>query len=246
MIGIIGGSGLENPDILIDSHEEIITTPYGDTSSPINIGLIDGVKVAILSRHGRQHTITPTRVNNKANIWALKSIGCKAIIGTTACGSLTEEIGRGDIVIPSQLIDFTKHRKSTYFDSFEPGKLKHTSLANPFDKNLARLLEDSITATHLKFHSEATLITIEGPRFSTKAESFMFKSWGAHIINMSTAPEAALAAELEIPYATIALVTDYDCWKDDEEPVSVEEIMSVFNKNVIKIIDVLKKTIKRL
>ena len=245
MIGIIGGTGLENPDILKDSHDEDLTTPYGHTSSPIRIGYVGGVKVALLSRHGKQHTIPPSNVNNRANIWALNNIGCVAIIGTTACGSLRERIGRGALVIPNQLIDFTRRRDLTFFDTFEPGKLKHTSLANPFNDELVGLLRESVRDEGFSYSANATLITIEGPRFSTGAESSMFRKWGADIINMSTAPEAILSAELGIPYATIALVTDYDCWKDDEDPVSVDEIMKVFNNNVGKLIVVIKRFIKK-
>lgn len=243
MIGIIGGTGLENPDILKGAHDEDLTTPYGHPSSPIKVGFIKGVKVAILSRHGRQHTIPPTQVNNKANIWALKKLGCEAIIATTAVGSLKQDYGRGKIVIPHQLIDFTRRRELTFFDTFEPGKLKHTTFADPFNMALWEKLCHAAAKKGYDYINHGVLITIEGPRFSTRAESELFRNWGADIINMSTAPEAILSAEIGIPYATIALITDYDCWCVNEEAVTTEVIEKVFNENVGKITEVLKECI---
>jgi 5'-methylthioadenosine phosphorylase len=245
-IGIIGGSGLENPDILKSSSERIIETPYGQPSSSLLSGKIGRNEVVILSRHGRQHTITPTQVNNRANIHALKESGCTHIIATTACGSLREEIGRGDLVVPDQFIDFTRHRSITFYNEFEPGRMRHTAMADPFDGSLRNLIIASASEIGLPVHKTGTVITIEGPRFSTRAESKMFRMWGADLINMSVAPEAILANEIGIPYAVIAMSTDYDCWKEDEAPVSWEEVIAVFNKNVGNVLNLLLRVIQDL
>jgi 5'-methylthioadenosine phosphorylase len=242
-IGIIGGSGLENPDILKSPEEKQIVTPYGAPSSPLLQGSLNGKEIVILSRHGRQHTIPPSEVNNRANIFALKEIGCTHIISSTACGSLREEIKRGDLVIPDQFIDFTRHRPVTFFDKFEAGKMKHTPMADPFDNNLRNLIIAASIKIGISVHERGTLLTIEGPRFSTRAESKMFRIWGADIINMSVAPEVILANEIGLPYAAIAMSTDYDSWKEDELPVSWEEVLVVFNKNVNKVIELLIEVI---
>jgi 5'-methylthioadenosine phosphorylase len=245
-VGIIGGSGLENPDILKSPQIKKIVTPYGETSSDLTIGKIGNVEVAILSRHGKKHTIPPTQVNNRANIWALKEVGCDFILATTACGSLREEINRGDLVILDQFIDFTRHRSVSFFDTFEPGEMKHTVMADPFNEKLRKILIKSAEELKLRFHKKGTVVTIEGPRFSTRAESNMFRLWGADVINMSTAPEVILANELEIPYAAIAMSTDYDCWKTDEEPVSWKEIIEIFNQNVHNVIGLILKALEKI
>lgn len=242
---IIGGSGLENPDILRHAEEIHVETPYGWPSSPLLCGQIEGKEVVILSRHGCQHTIPPSSVNNRANIWALKETGCTHIIATTACGSLREEIKRGDLVIPDQFIDFTRHRDITFFSEFEPGNMHHTPMAEPFDNKLRNLIISTAKASGLNVHEKGTVLTIEGPRFSTRAESKMFRIWGADIINMSIAPEAILANELEIPYAAIAMSTDYDSWKEDEEPVRWEDVLAVFKDNVNKVLSLLLKVIQK-
>jgi 5'-methylthioadenosine phosphorylase len=245
-IAIIGGSGLENPDILKDPKNIKIETPFGEPSSDFKTGKINGVEVAILSRHGMGHIITPSQVNNRANVWAIKELGCSHMIATTACGSLRENIGRGDLVILDQFIDFTRHRAITFFDKFEPGKMKHAPMADPFNASLREMLIKSSEILELKFHSSGTVVTIEGPRFSTRAESNMFRAWGADVINMSTAPECILANELGIPYAAIAMSTDYDCWKTDIEPVTWEEVLKVFNQNVNNVIGLIKECIKTI
>lgn len=245
-IGIIGGSGLDNPDILEDVKEIDVTTPYGKPSSSLKLGKIKGVDVVLLARHGREHTVTPTGVNYRANIYALKEQGCTHILATTACGSLREEIGRGDLVILNQFIDFTRHRTITFHDYFVAGDAKHTPMAEPFDNTLRERIVQSAAELGLMYHSKGTVITIEGPRFSTKAESNMFRMWGADVINMSVAPECILANEAGIPYAAVAMSTDYDCWKDDEEPVSWEEILKVFKGNVEKVTSLLINTIEKL
>lgn len=245
-IAIIGGSGLENPAILKNATEINIDTPYGPTSSAFKCGTIGGKEVAILSRHGRQHTIPPSQVNNRANIWAIHELGCTHILATTACGSLREKIGRGDFVVPDQFIDFTRHRPVTFFDSFQPGDMKHTPMADPFDNVLRTKIIEAARETDLKIHEQGTVITIEGPRFSTRAESNMFRMWGADVINMSTAPEAILANELGIPYAAIAMSTDYDCWKTDEAPVTWGDVLKVFSENVVHVIALLKQVIGKI
>ena len=245
-IAIIGGTGLENPHIL--QHPKIVNieTPYGNPSSSFRTGKIAGVEVAILSRHGREHTIPPTQVNNRANLWAIKKLECTHILATTACGSLREEINRGDLIILDQFIDFTRFREITFFENFAPGKLNHTPMADPFNYDLRELIIKKAGELNLNCHRQGTVVTIEGSRFSTRAESNMFRLWGADVINMSTAPECILANELEIPYAAIALSTDYDCWKTDENPVTWEEVLKVFKWNVENVIQLLVKTISVL
>jgi len=242
-IGIIGGSGLENPDILKNPEKHDVDTPYGRLASPLVSGIINNKSVIMLSRHGWDHTVPPSQVNNRANIRALKEAGCTHILATTACGSLREEIGRGDLVIPDQFIDFTHHRIHTFHEHFEPGDMKHKSMADPFDEGLRNLIISSAKKAGIEVHPRGTVITIEGPRFSTRAESRMFRMWGADIINMSVAPEAILANEAGVPYAVIAMSTDYDSWKDNEEPVTWEEVLKVFETNVGRVIELLKEVI---
>ncbi|MBN2236882.1 MAG: MTAP family purine nucleoside phosphorylase, partial [Bacteroidales bacterium] len=202
--------------------------------------VLNGVEVYFISRHGLKHEISPTHVNNRANIWALKSLGCSQIIATTAVGSLREEIKPGHLIFPNQFIDFTRFRKNTFFEDFANGEVKHVAMADPFDKNISRQLSLIATELGIENHNGGTVITIEGPRFSTRAESHMFRSWGADLINMSTAPEAALASELEIPYAAIAMSTDYDSWKTDTEAVSMDAVFKVFKANAEKVVLLLK------
>ena len=245
-IGIIGGSGLDNPDILKDVKEIKVNTPYGKPTSKLKIGKIHDVEVVLIARHGREHTIPPTQVNYRANIQALKDQGCTHILATTACGSLREKIDRGDLVILDQFIDFTRLRKISFFEEFAPGNMKHTPMADPYSEELRNLLIETAKELNLKHHEKGTVVTIEGPRFSTRAESNMFRIWGADVINMSIAPETALANEAEIPYAAIAMSTDYDCWKVDEAPVTWEEILEVFGKNVNNVIALLTNTIRKM
>jgi 5'-methylthioadenosine phosphorylase len=245
-IAIIGGSGLENPAILKNAIELKIDTPYGPTSSDFKSGEINGREVILLSRHGRQHTTPPTQVNNRANLWAIREAGCSHILATTACGSLRQEIGRGDFVVLDQFIDFTRHRPVSFFEAFEPHEMKHTPMADPFDSFLRSKIIETASELAMKIFETGTVITIEGPRFSTRAESNMFRMWGADVINMSTAPEAILANELGIPYAAIAMSTDYDCWKTDEPPVTWGDVLKVFNQNVSRVIELLIQTIGKI
>ncbi|HAK46541.1 MAG TPA: S-methyl-5'-thioadenosine phosphorylase [Spirochaeta sp.] len=245
-VGIIGGSGLDNPEILKNAADREVDTPWGKPSCPLKEGTISGREVVLIGRHGREHTIPPTQVNYRANIHALKDAGCTHILATTAVGSLREEIGRGHFVVLDQFIDFTRLRPVTYYESFEPGEMAHTPMAEPFDAYLRRLLIEKSAALGLEHHTAGTVVTIEGPRFSTKAESNMFRMWGADVINMSIAPEAILANEAGLPYAAVAMATDYDCWKDDEEPVSWEAVLEVFQNNVEKMINLLTEVIPEI
>ena len=245
-IGIIGGSGLEDPNILKNAQEIDVETPYGPPSSPLTTGTIEGIDVVLLARHGRHHTITPTHVNFRGNIWALKQAGCTHIIATTAVGSLREEIKRGDLVIIDQFIDFTRFRNVTFFDEFEVGNARHTAMPDPFSEEIRSVLIDCAKELGLAFHERGAVITCEGPRFATRAESRMFRIWGADIVNMSVAPEAALANEAGIPYGAVAMSTDYDSWKEDEEPVTWEMILDIFSKNVEKITGLLLKAVPQL
>jgi len=226
-VGVIGGSGLDDPNLLKDFKEISVETKYGKPSSTLTIGKLAGVDVVILARHGKGHTIYPTGVNFKANIAALKQQGCTHILATTACGSLREEIKPGHLVFPDQFIDFTKHRALTFHDE----KVIHTPMAEPFCSKLRELLSGTAKQLGLSHHNKGTVITIEGPRFSTKAESHMFRGWNADIINMSTVPEVILAREAGICYQAIAMSTDYDCWKEGEEPVTWNMIVERMKTN---------------
>ena len=245
-IGLIGGSGLNNPNILTTFNDEKVTTQYGEPSSPLKHGTINGIEVILLARHGREHTIPPSQVNYRANITALKEAGCTHIIATTAVGSLKENIRRGDLVIIDQFIDFTKQRKMTFHESFEPLKPIHCPMGDPYDERLRKILIEECKSLGYPFHERGTVVTIEGPRFSTRAESFMFRTLGADIINMSISTETALANEAGIPYAVAAMSTDYDCWKTDEEPVSWEAVLKVFTENAVKVITLFRNILPKI
>lgn len=245
-IGIIGGSGLDNPDILKNVKELDVDTPFGKPSSTLKAGKVGNVDVVLLARHGREHTIPPTNVNNRANITALKQAGVTHILATTAVGSLQEKIGRGDLVILDQFIDFTRRRHVSFHEKFDPHKPVHAAMAEPFSKELRELLIKSCKELKIKYHPKGTVVTIEGARFSTKAESKMFRIWGADVINMSIAPECGLANEAGIPYATVAMATDYDCWRGGEEPVTWEQVLKVFKENVDKVTKLLMSAIPKI
>ena len=242
-IGIIGGSGLDDPNILKEVSKTNVETLFGRPSSLVKEGQIDNVAVAILSRHGTDHSISPSNVNYRANIWALKKIGCTHIIATTAVGSLRAEIEPTHLVFPNQFIDFTKHRNSTFFNENE---VVHTPMSDPYCDDLNCLLQDSAKNLGIPFHGNKTIITIEGPRFSTRAESNMFRSWNADIINMSSCPEVILSREQKIHYASIAMATDYDCWKEDEESVTWEMIQKTMESNSINVTKILQDVIPKV
>lgn len=226
-IAIIGGSGIDDPGILENAEELNIDTPFGAAASPLICGRIGGVDVVVLARHGKGHTIMPTKVPYRANIWALKQAGCTHIIATTACGSLKEEIKPRDLVFLDQFIDFTKQRNLTFFED----KVVHTAMAEPFCPGLRNKLIQTARELGLAHHETGAIITIEGPRFSTRAESRYFKSMGAQVVNMSTVPEVILARELGICYASVAMATDYDAWREGEEAVTWEMILKVMKDN---------------
>lgn len=242
-IGIIGGSGLEKPDIFKDARSVEVTTVFGEPSAPLKIGNIEGIETVLLARHGLDHQFSPTQVNNRANITALKEAGVSHILATTACGSLRREIERGHLVVLDQFIDFTRFRVNTFHDSFAAGP-QHTAMAHPFAEELRQRLIAAGKRLELPVHLRGCVVTIEGPRFSTVAESKMFRLWGADVVNMSTAPEAMLANEAGIPYAAVAMSTDYDCWKEDEAPVTWEEILTVFQKNADNVTGLLVEVIR--
>ncbi len=244
-IGIIGGSGLDDPRLLEGPREIEAETAFGSPSSPLTLGKLGPIEVVILARHGRRHQLSPTQVNYRANIQALKDQGATHILATSACGSLRARIGRGDFVIVDQFIDFTRHRQATFFDSFENGA-GHTAMAEPFNADLRKALFETAAELKYRVHDGGTMVTIEGPRFSTKAESHMFRTLGGDVINMSVATEAALANEAAIPYAVVAMSTDYDCWKEDEAPVTWDEILAVFDENASKVKNLLINVIPKI
>lgn len=227
-LAIIGGSGLYAMPGLEATREYSIATPFGKTSAPIVVGTLKNMRVAFLARHGLGHHITPTEVPYRANIYALKSMGVQRILSISACGSLKEEFAPGHIVIPDQIYDNTHGRARSFFGE---GLVAHVSVANPFCEETSDLLESAVREAGGQVHRGGSLITIEGPRFSTKAESNTYRAWGMSIIGMTAAPEAFLAREAEICYATMAHVTDYDVWHVSEAPVTVEMVINTLNKN---------------
>jgi len=227
-LAIIGGSGLYTMPGLQKPEEFELNTPFGKPSAPIVVGELEGWSVAFLARHGIGHHISPGEINFRANIYALKSIGVEHVVGVSACGSLREDYAPGDMVIPDGLFDFTKGRKRTFF---EEGLVVHIGVADPFCGSLSDAVFEAVSNTGVNLHHGGDFITIEGPRFSTKAESNTFRSWGMSIIGMTTSPEAYLAREAEMCYAVMAHVTDYDVWRISEEPVTVEMVIAVLNKN---------------
>jgi 5'-methylthioadenosine phosphorylase len=241
-VGIIGGSGMDDPDLMKDIQKKSVDTPYGKPSSDLTIGKISGVDIVILARHGNDHSIYPTGVNYRANIHALKEEGCTHILGTTAVGSLKEEIRPKDFVFIDQFIDFTKQRTLT----FHTDTVVHTAMSEPFCEKLRAILIESAKKLDLRYHEKGTVISIEGPRFSTKAESHMFRLLGADIINMSTVPEVILARELGICYQIIAMSTDYDCWREGEEPVTWDMIVEVMSNNAENVRKLILETIPKI
>jgi len=227
-LAIIGGSGLYDMPGLSDSQEYNIDTPFGGTSAPIIVGTLEGGQVAFLARHGIGHHITPAEVPYRANIYALKFLGVQRIVSISACGSLKEEFAPGHIVIPDQIFDNTRGRVRSFFGE---GLVAHVSVADPFCVDLSDQLESAVSAAGGVLHRNGTFLTIEGPRFSTKAESNTYRSWGMSIIGMTASPEAFLAREAEICYAVMAHVTDYDVWHVSEAPVTVEMVIQTLNKN---------------
>lgn len=238
-IGVIGGSGLYEMEGLTEIEEVKVKTPFGEPSDLIVIGTLEGRRVAFLPRHGRGHQIMPTELPSRANIYALKSLGVEHIIAVSACGSMKEAIHPLDMVIPDQIFDRTRGRINTFFGG---GVVAHISFDEPFCPNLSALLYQAARETGAKVHKGGTFVVIEGPSFSTKAESRIYRGWGVEIIGMTVLPEAKLAREAEICYAVLANVTDYDVWLVSEEPVSVEMLID----NLLKNAEMAKKIIKKV
>jgi 5'-methylthioadenosine phosphorylase len=228
-IAVIGGTGLYDIEGLTDRETADIETPFGNPSDAINIGKLGGTGIAFLPRHGRGHRISPTEVNSRANMWALKSLGVEFIISVNSCGSFKEALAPGHLVIPDQIIDRTTQRHNTFFGE---GIVAHIQFADPFCPELSAILYDCASQAGATVHRGGTFIAMEGPAFSTRAESRLYKSWGADVIGMTVLPEARLAREAEMCYASIACVTDYDSWHETNATVTVEAILTTLHHNI--------------
>jgi len=244
-IGIIGGSGLNDPKILSNKTEKSVTTAYGDPSSVLTLGQIDGVDVVILARHGKAHEINPSQINYRANIKALQQEGCTHILATNACGSLKDEYKKGELCIVDQFIDRTFKRENSFYNGLptDPKGVLHIPMGEPFCPDTRNVMIRATRELGYAFHQRGTIVIIEGPRFSTRAESKMFRNWGGDLIGMTTVPEVCLAKEAGMSYVSIAMVTDYDAWKEDEPHVTVEEVLEILKENADKATQVLKKTV---
>ncbi|MBW4432578.1 MAG: S-methyl-5'-thioadenosine phosphorylase [Pelatocladus maniniholoensis HA4357-MV3] len=245
-IGIIGGSGLYKMDALKDVEEVRVDTPFGSPSDAVILGTLDDTRVAFLARHGRNHTLLPSELPFRANIYAMKQLGVEYLISASAVGSLKAEAKPLDMVVPDQFIDRTKNRVSTFFGE---GIVAHIAFGDPVCHNLAGVVADAIASLNLPdvtLHRGGTYVCMEGPAFSTKAESNLYRSWDATIIGMTNLPEAKLAREAEIAYATLALVTDYDCWHPDHDSVTVEMVVNNLQRNAVNAQKVIQETVRRL
>jgi len=242
-VGIIGGSGLYHIEGLEQVREVRLRTPFGAPSDAVIVGVLGGMGVAFLSRHGRGHRINPSSINYRANLYALKSLGVTQVISISAVGSMKEEIQPGHVVLPDQFIDLTKRRISTFFDE---GIVAHVGFAEPVCSSLADVLEEAGRSLGVTLHRGGTYVCMEGPQFSTKAESRLYRQWGVDVIGMTNMPEAKLAREAELCYATMALATDYDCWHETEEAVTVGAILATLHRNVALAKDLLKAAVPKL
>ncbi len=243
VLAVIGGSGLYDMPGLENVQRVDIETPFGKPSAPIAVGTLEGQEVAFLARHGIGHHISPGEINYRANIHALKQLGVTQVVSVSACGSLREDYAPGHIVVPSQLFDFTKGRERTFFKG---GLVAHVGVADPFCPRLSDLVFAAVRETGYPSHRGGAFITIEGPRFSTRGESNVFRAWGMSIIGMTTSPEAFLAREAEMCYAVMAHVTDYDVWHTSEAPVSVELVIQTLNKNTEAAQEAIRNLVRRL
>lgn len=231
ILAVIGGSGLYNmPDLKEIQHFDL-DTPFGKPSAPVVVGQLEGQSVAFLARHGIGHHISPSEINYRANIFALKSLGIDRVLSISACGSLREDYAPGHIIVPDQIFDFTRNRPRSFFGE---GLVAHISVADPYCPDLSNILFKALGETKASVHFGGTYITIEGPRFSTRGESNVFRSWGMSLIGMTASPEVFLAREAEMCYATMAHVTDYDVWHVNEEPVTLEMVIRTLNQNTEK------------
>lgn len=243
VLAVIGGSGLYHMGALQSTESVELDTPFGKPSAPIILGELEGRRVAFLARHGIGHTIPPGRINFRANLYALKQLGVQRVVSVNACGSLREDYSPGDIVIPDQVFDFTRERPRSFFDT---GLVAHVSTADPFCPQLSALSAAAVVSAGGSVHAGGNFIIIEGPRFSTRLESNVFRSWGMTIIGMTTCPEVFLAREAELCYAVMAHVTDYDVWHTSEKPVTVEMVIEVLNKNTHLAQEAIKNLVRAL
>ncbi|MBI4449232.1 S-methyl-5'-thioadenosine phosphorylase [Candidatus Woesearchaeota archaeon] len=242
-IAIIGGSGIDDPKILENMQRIKKHTSYGPTSDLITTGVLGGIPCVVIPRHGDNHRINPSNVNFRANIWALKELGVTHILAPTACGSLQERIKPGHLIFIDQFIDRTTKRHQTFYEGHE---VCHIPMAEPFCPSLRSLLVQRADSLKLEHHAAGTMVTIEGPRFSTKSESRMFRLWGGDVINMTTVPEAVLAREAGICYQPIAMSTDYDCWHESQEPVTLEMVLATMKANAKNVRNLLVDVIPRI
>lgn len=242
-IGIIGGSGLYDMEGVTGLERVPVRTPFGPTSDDISVGELDGHPVAFLSRHGRGHRLAPHEIPYRANIWALKSLGVRWLISVSAVGSMREDIAPGELVMVDQFIDRTRARTSTFF---EDGVVAHVGFSDPVCGLLRAALCDAAGRAGVRFHDGGTYVCIDGPQFSTRAESQLFRSWDVSVIGMTNLPEARLAREAQLAYATIALATDYDCWHQSEEEVTVAGVVAIMKKNVVNAQRVIRAALPRI
>ena len=242
-IGIIGGTGLYQMDGFTDVREVEVETPFGPPSDSLLVGSLDGRRVAFLPRHARGHRILPHELNFRANVFAMKKLGVEWILSVSAVGSLKERYEPLHVVVPDQFIDRTRQRKSTFFGN---GLVAHVAFAHPFCRNLSKVMAEACTEAGATHHVGGTYVCMEGPQFSTLAESELYRSWGADLIGMTNLQEAKLAREAEICYATLAMVTDYDCWHPDHDAVTAEQIMGVLGRNAETARKVLRAAVRRL
>ncbi|MBF0504355.1 MAG: S-methyl-5'-thioadenosine phosphorylase [Candidatus Omnitrophica bacterium] len=240
-VGIIGGSGLYQIEGIAKLKEVIVKTPFGAPSDKFMTGTLEGIPVVFLPRHGRGHRISPSEINYRANIYGMKKLGVEAIMSVSACGSLKEKYKPMDFVIPDQFLDRTRRARQDTF--FTRGIVAHVAFADPVSKEIADILEQSAKKLNIKVHRKATYVNMEGPQFSTKAESNLYRSWGMDIIGMTNLTEAKLAREAEISYATLAAVTDYDCWHPSHDAVTIEMILEYLGKNVANAKAILRSAI---
>ena len=231
-LGVIGGSGLDELEQLSNIEELEMTTPFGAPSDAIIAGTIGSTRLLFLPRHGRGHRIAPHRINYRANVLALKMAGAEQILSLSAVGSMQEDIHPGDMIVVDQFIDRTRHRIDTFFD--DDGVVAHVEFAEPIDAQLARSLADAAKQVGATVHEGGVYLCMEGPQFSTRAESQLYRSWGVSVIGMTNLPEARLAREAELPYATLAMATDYDCWHEGHDAVTVNAVIAVMQRNVAK------------
>ena len=242
-IGIIGGSGLYRMDALTIHAERTMTTPFGEPSDAFVLGELDGVGVAFLSRHGRGHRLMPSELNYRANLFAMKQLGVEHVVSVSAVGSMKEAYAPGHFVLPLQFIDRTRHRPDTFFGD---GLVAHVGFADPICPRLSAIMADAAEEAGATVHRGGTYVCMEGPQFSTRAESNLYRQWGADVIGMTNLQEAKLAREAEICYATYAMITDYDCWHEDEDDVSVEAVIQILMHNAATAQEAIRGVVRRL